>query len=196
MYVKTGSEICQRLGVRKVENIQKSGGYQGGVRWLGVLVLVFAAIVIAAILWKWYGAEVPGVGWGWAYEQYWGKPTADFEFTDVEGKSRRLSEFNGKPVVLVLWATWCGPCISEIPGLIELQKEMGDKLAIVAISGENMEIVRDFARARGINYVTAGVGEMELPEPFGLADVIPTGFYIDYGGILRKATQGGSVRKR
>jgi len=158
---------------------------------VGLAVLMFAVVVIVGILLKLYSPGVmTGKGWGWVYEQYWGKPAADFEFKDVEGKSRRLSEFKGKTVALVLWATWCGPCITEIPGLIELQKEMGDKLVIVAISGENRETVRDFARARGINYITAGVGEMELPEPFGLADVLPTGFYIDSGGILRKATQG------
>ena len=53
------------------------------------------------------------------------RPLADFAFTDGAGKSVRLADFTGKVVLLNLWATWCAPCIKEMPSLDRLQTELG-----------------------------------------------------------------------
>jgi thiol-disulfide isomerase/thioredoxin len=56
-------------------------------------------------------------------------------FTDGTGAGRTLADFKGKVVLLNLWATWCIPCLKEMPGLDRLQKELGsDKFEVVALS--------------------------------------------------------------
>ncbi len=65
------------------------------------------------------------------------QPTAmpEFRFTNADGKEMTLADFKGKTVLLNLWATWCGPCREEMPGLDRLQAELGgDNFEVVALS--------------------------------------------------------------
>ncbi len=63
------------------------------------------------------------------------KPVADVELVDAEGAPHRLSEYNGKYVVLNFWATWCAPCRHEMPSLDRLQAELGsDNFAVVPVA--------------------------------------------------------------
>lgn len=60
-----------------------------------------------------------------------------FSFVDATGKERKLEEWQGKVVLLNLWATWCVPCRKEMPGLDRLQKELGsDKFEVLAIGAD------------------------------------------------------------
>src|SRR5258708_4074324 len=58
----------------------------------------------------------------------------DFSFLTRDGRSRRLGDFRGSVVVVNLWATWCGPCVQEMPSLDRAQQKFGDRLQILAIS--------------------------------------------------------------
>ncbi|MHC4346579.1 MAG: redoxin domain-containing protein, partial [Planctomycetota bacterium] len=49
-------------------------------------------------------------GWGPVFQSWNGKPAPDFTVTDLEGKKHKLSDYRGKDVMLVFWATWCRPC--------------------------------------------------------------------------------------
>lgn len=65
----------------------------------------------------------------------------EFAFQDKDGKSRSLKEWQGKVVLLNLWATWCAPCRKEMPSLDRLQAELGgDKFEVVAISADKTGI--------------------------------------------------------
>lgn len=55
-------------------------------------------------------------------------------FVDKTGKSLTLSDFHGKPLVMNLWATWCPPCVTELPVLAWLEERYGEKLQVIAIS--------------------------------------------------------------
>jgi thiol-disulfide isomerase/thioredoxin len=72
----------------------------------------------------------------------------DFTREDLDGAAFTLSEMQGEmPVVIDFWATWCGPCRSEIPLLNEFARKHGDEVAVVAITSEdikNAEAVREF----------------------------------------------------
>lgn len=59
-------------------------------------------------------------------------PTATF--IDREGKSLKLADFRGRPLLVNLWATWCAPCLAEMPALDRLARSQGDKLAVVTVS--------------------------------------------------------------
>jgi len=61
-------------------------------------------------------------------------PVPDLGFTTRRGEPKRLADFAGWPVLVNLWATWCGPCIEEMPSLGRLQAQLGGDLAILAIS--------------------------------------------------------------
>jgi len=63
-----------------------------------------------------------------------GMPAPDFSYPDITGQQVRLSDLKGKYVYMDVWATWCPPCIAEIPKLKELQEAFGDEIAFISIS--------------------------------------------------------------
>jgi thiol-disulfide isomerase/thioredoxin len=114
-------------------------------------------------------------------------PMPAWTMNDVDGKSVASSELKGKVVVLDFWATWCGPCRSEIPGYIELQKKYRDAgLVIVGASldRDGAEKVRKFIQDAGINYQIV-LGDDKITDAFGGVDAIPTTFIIDRDGTVR-----------
>ena len=122
------------------------------------------------------------------FSQWFGKSAPDFTVTDIEGKQHSLSDYIGKNVLVVFWATWCPPCRVEIPHLIELRKqESEDDLAIIAISNEGPEKVKNFAQEKQINYTVATVGNSVIPSPFIDVQYIPTSFFIDSKGRIKNA---------
>lgn len=77
----------------------------------------------------------------------------DLTFRDLEGQPRKLSEWDGKLQLLNFWATWCTPCLKEIPLLVEAQKAYGMRgLQIVGLAADQVEPVRQFRDRFGINY--------------------------------------------
>jgi thiol-disulfide isomerase/thioredoxin len=80
---------------------------------------------------------------------------------DFDGKPVPLAELKGKLVVLNFWATWCGPCRTEIPHLIEAQEKYGSRGVVFmgAAIEDNADSVRDFGKAYGINYTLAMAGK-------------------------------------
>lgn len=59
------------------------------------------------------------------------------QFQGPDGQPLTLAAFKGKPVLVNLWATWCGPCVREMPSLDRLAAKSGDKLQVVAISQDS-----------------------------------------------------------
>ncbi len=76
----------------------------------------------------------------------------DITFLDAEGERRTLAEFRGKVVMLNLWATWCAPCVREMPALDRLQASRGsDRFEVVAITFDrSLDDARAFYEERGI----------------------------------------------
>lgn len=82
-------------------------------------------------------------------------PAPDFTLTDLRGNQVMLSDYKGKVVFLNIWATWCPPCRTEIPGFVEAYAEYKDKgLEIIGISVDQggTDKVIDFVKAFRINY--------------------------------------------
>ena len=120
---------------------------------------------------------------------------ADAELTAVTGKPIKLSSYAGKVLVVNLWATWCGPCRSEIPELVKLHKEFRSKgLEVVGLSTEDPEFsaekVRNFVADFEITY---RVGWATNAVALGLMqgrDSIPQSYVISRDGQVLKRFVG------
>ena len=129
--------------------------------------------------------------WGAGYNSWFGRMAPDFVVTDIEGKQHRLSDYKGKDVMLVFWATWCGPCHVEIPHLIELRNTVSkEKLVILAISREPATLVKNFVKQQKLNYTVVSMDMRSLPLPFNAVNSIPCSFFIDTDGKIKLATIG------
>ncbi len=133
--------------------------------------------------------------WDVAFTSWYGQVAPDFTLTDITGKQHRLSDYRGKNVMLIFWATWCRPCIMEVPSLIELRKTTTeDKLAMLAISYRNKanttEMVRSIVERQKINYTVFSVDINEVSKPYNQVNSIPCSFFIDPKGKIKLVTLG------
>ncbi|MGH9839023.1 MAG: TlpA family protein disulfide reductase [Blastocatellia bacterium] len=81
----------------------------------------------------------------------------DAKINLLDGKSKKLSDYSGKVLIVDLWATWCGPCRQEIPHLVEIAKSYKSKgVEVIGLTNENpmtdAEAVKEFSKAFKINY--------------------------------------------
>jgi thiol-disulfide isomerase/thioredoxin len=83
------------------------------------------------------------------------QPAPELSFTDLDGKLAKLADFKGKLVVLNLWATWCNPCLEEMPSLEQLQVNLPDQLVVLAVSEDRggAAVVRPFLDKLGLKKV-------------------------------------------
>ena len=105
---------------------------------------------------------------------------------NLEGKPVSFAEFKGKVVVIDFWATWCGPCRTEIPGYIELQKKYGkDGLVVIGMSIDSIAAkeVAKFVKKNGMNY-TVLMADDAVVAAFGNFTMIPTTFLINRDGRI------------
>jgi peroxiredoxin len=104
----------------------------------------------------------------------------------TDGREVSSGEFAGKVVLLNFWATWCPPCVAEIPGFITLQKKYQGDLAVVGISVDQggVELVKKFIDAKQINYPVLMTDDTVVAA-FGGFDAIPVTFLIDRQGRIR-----------
>ena len=114
-----------------------------------------------------------------------------FAVTDFDGRTLNSSDWRGKVVLLNFWATWCPPCLAEIPDLIALQNKYQDRLLVVGISEDHapLSLVKGFAAARNINYPLA-MSTPELRKLFPGVVALPTTFVFDPEGRMVKRHEG------
>jgi thiol-disulfide isomerase/thioredoxin len=113
---------------------------------------------------------------------------------DVDGKSQALSQWTGRPMIVNFWATWCAPCVQEMPELSALQAELAPrKIQILGIGIDSPSNIAEFSRKYKISYplYVAGMGGTELSRQFGnKTGSLPFTVLVGADGRIRKQYLG------
>ncbi|MEH6704464.1 MAG: TlpA disulfide reductase family protein [Galbibacter orientalis] len=113
----------------------------------------------------------------------------NLKLTDRDGNIHSLEEFKGKVIFLNFWATWCPPCVAELPSIDTLHEEMGDDVAFVLLSfDDDFEKAKAFDKRKGYDlpiYAPAS----NLPAMFQ-SSALPTTYVIDAKGNLALTHKG------
>ena len=121
-------------------------------------------------------------------------PAPAISLTDGSGHSVELSEPQGKLVLVNLWATWCEPCLREMPSLERLQSRLGERIAVLAVSEDRggNKTVEPFIAKLGLKSVKIYIDpKSEVGHAFGVRG-LPTSFLIDREGKVLGRVEGAA----
>ncbi len=122
------------------------------------------------------------------------QPAPETGFTDAQGKPVSFADFKGKPVVVNLWATWCQPCLKEMPSLDRLQSQHDDKLAVAAVSEDRAgaDRVGTFVAALGLKKLKIYLDpKSDVGHAFNVRG-LPTSIVIDASGRVVGRVEGAA----
>lgn len=110
----------------------------------------------------------------------------DFTIQDSERKVT-LSDFRGKVVLLNFWASYCIPCLEEIPSLVQLQQRMQNKgVVVLAVSwDEDIDLYHKFLRDHNVNFITVMESDRKTGTMYG-TEKIPETYVIDRNGKIQR----------
>jgi len=120
---------------------------------------------------------------------------ADFKVTDTNGKTHTLSGYKGKWVLVNYWATWCPPCLEEIPDLIALHENKKNNLVVIGVASDyrNAKQVTDFADGMLISYPIV-LGTPQVINQIGPVSGLPTTYLYNPDGKM-VAQQVGAITR-
>lgn len=115
-----------------------------------------------------------------------GNRAPDFKLTTLEGEQVRLSDYQGKPVMLNFWATWCGPCRFEMPDMEKLYQNHDVEVLAVNLTTTERSIsdVEHFVESFNLNFEILLDQEDEVSDLYAIL-AIPTTYMIDSQGIIQ-----------
>lgn len=123
-----------------------------------------------------------------------GAEAPDFEVVLTNGETFRLSEQRGKIVLINIWATWCGPCVAEMPEIEQLSKDYADDLVVIGINcGESEETIVNFVNANGYSYLFAADPEYEISGKLYPTMSIPYTVIVNAEGVITQLHTGGGI---
>lgn len=122
------------------------------------------------------------------------QPAPEISVTDLSGNPVALSDFKGKFVLLNLWATWCQPCIKEMPSLVDLQEKLGPALTVVALSEDHggEVIVKLFVDKLGLDKLKIGLDPKSSAIRAFQAEGLPSSFLIGPDGKVLGKVEGAA----
>ena len=160
---------------------------------IGVLIVVVALLAgTAGYITRIARDPAPGVATASAQVQ--SKPLTHWAFEDLNGESQHLSNWSGKFLVINFWATWCPPCLKEIPSFVRLQQAYQNQgIQFIGIALDRVDAVTTYAEKAGINYpvLIGGDNVAEFMRDLGnKIGALPFTAVIDRSGNIVKSHQG------
>jgi thiol-disulfide isomerase/thioredoxin len=171
-----------------------------------VLVVLCAAGLLGAFYWP--GASAPGYSGSTSpvdtmkQEAALGqfspldtpRPAPELAFTSRDGTPLRLADFRGRVVLVNLWATWCGPCVREMPSLDRLQAQFGDRLLVLAISEDRggAHVVDPFLEKLALAHLAIFLDASSAAQQAFKVRGLPTSFLINRDGRILGSLEGGA----
>jgi len=115
-----------------------------------------------------------------------GEAAPDFSLDTLDGKTVKLSDFRGKPVVLNFWASWCTPCRKEFPMLKDAYAAGNGKWSLVGVNTQDLieSDGRNFAKAQGATWPNGFDADSAVKKGYGVTG-LPETFFIDKDGVIR-----------
>ena len=114
-----------------------------------------------------------------------GGPAPDFTVQDADHKIS-LHDFRGKTVVLNFWATWCPPCVDEMPSLVKLQSDLKNRVVVLAVSvDEDERSYRTFLKKNNVDLLTVRDPQQKSNELYGTFK-FPETYIIDRNGVVQR----------
>jgi cytochrome c biogenesis protein CcmG, thiol:disulfide interchange protein DsbE len=143
------------------------------VKWLASLIVLFSLLLLPGC---YSGSRPPRIG----------SPAPDFTVQDAD-RSVTLSQLKGKVVVLNFWATWCPPCIEEMPSLVTMQQRMKDRgITVLAVSiDDDNDAYHRFLKEHKVDLLTVRDSAKKAPSLYGTFKW-PETYIIDRNGVVRR----------
>ncbi len=107
----------------------------------------------------------------------------DFTLQNSAGETVRLSDLRGKPVVINFWATWCGPCVREMPALQRYQDKYPDFILLGIDEGEKVDEVKKFTEKMKLTYQIL-IDEKGAAANLYKVMIMPTTYFVNQEGII------------
>jgi len=137
---------------------------------------VIAGLLLLALSGCYSGSRPPRIG----------SSAPDFTVQDAQTKIT-LSQLRGHVVVLNFWATWCAPCVEEVPSLVEMQRRLKAKgVTVLAVSVDvDDNAYRQFVRNHNVTLLTVRDPDQKSPRLYG-THLFPETYVIDRKGVMRR----------
>lgn len=139
-------------------------------QFFGIGLLALAAAVAGYFIARWLAPGPIAMSTSATKESLVGEIRPDFTLPDVSGQMHSIAEWDGEVILLNFWATWCRPCVEEMPMLDAMQEQYGeDGLQVIGIALDSPGKVRTFVTNYAIDYpiLIAGMDGYALAERFG-----------------------------
>ena len=130
-----------------------------------------------------------------------GSQAPEIDLAAIDGKTVRLSEYRGKIVFIDFWATWCAPCVAELPNVKEAyEKYHKDGLEVISISFDSdAKTAEKFAQRKGMTWTqiwAKGGDKSDLAKQYGVAGIPATFLIGPDGKCVAKDLRGGALVER
>lgn len=164
-------------------------GLLGGSAWLATVALALLVACSGAV-----AAAEENIKLGEFIPATPPQPAPETGFTNLDGKPASLADFAGKPAVVNLWATWCQPCLKEMPSLDRLQATLDGRLTVAAVSQDRggAKRIGEFVAEMGLRKLTIYLDpKSDLGHALGVRG-LPTSIVIDKKGLVVGRVEGAA----